>query len=780
LREEPVTGDARISFEATGTGPLVLDFKAREEQLLSITIEGKRIPYVFRNEHIVIHPSHIKEGRNILDVKFIAGDGALNRHEEYLYTLLVPDRCRTLMPCFDQPDIKGRFKLRLKTPSAWEAIANGELIRKESFPGYRLYEFEETKPLSTYLFAFTTGLFSRTDQYIGGGRWLGIYHRESDSTIIETSIPNIAGEVRYSLAWMERYTGIAYPFRTYNVVAVPDFQFGGMEHPGATYFNSSLMFLPPDAGEVSIMRRSELIAHETAHMWFGNFVTMKWFDDVWLKEVFAGFMADKIITDLYPDADHQMNFFMNHHEQALRTDRTRGTHPIAQSLDNLKNAGTLYGDIIYHKAPIIMRMLEQELSPYELRRGLGLYLRRWNYSNADWNDLIRLLQGTSGRDLQAWNAIWVMEKGAPVIEFLDEGIVMRDEWGKGRVWPQHVVSMRAGLPRFLSFDLTDTLVRYHDPSIVLPNCGATGYGCFLPTETQVRFLNDNLGRLQRPLHRAVAWQGLYEGVLHGKLKGEAFIRLCMKHLASEQDNLVIHRALVFMLSVHNTYIDEGARQLLRDDLDRFFMTMLFKNQKGITKKPIFRALLAIYSSRDVENYFLKVLRGQYQRDDLVLLDEDRVLIAYNIALRSPERYGQMRRHVSRMVKNKDLQERFHYVYPAVSSDKQVRDSVFNALMLPENRGNEVWAAEALQWLNHPRRKSEAEEYIPKMLSKLQEIQETGDIFFPTNWLRAGLSGHTSKYAYSVVRQFLDKNPNYPENLRLKILTESDHLRRLHE
>jgi aminopeptidase N len=777
-REEPVAAESRIAFEYAGNSSLVIDFKAEKEQILALTSEGRRVPYTFKNEHIVIHPKYLKKGRNTLDIKFIAGESALNRREEYLYTLLVPDRCRSLMPCFDQPDIKGRFRLALKAPPGWKAVANGETIREENFRDCALYEFEETKPLSTYLFAFTAGKFERSDQYIGG-RWLGIYHRERDSAIVNASIPVIANEVRYSLFWMERYTGIAYPFRTYNVVAIPDFQFGGMEHPGATYFKSSTLFLPPDADDMARMKRSEVIAHETAHMWFGNFVTMKWFDDVWLKEVFAGFMADKIIADIHPRADHQMNFFMNHHEPALRTDRTRGAHPIARPLDNLKDAGTLYGDIIYHKAPIVMRVLEQEISPYELQRGLCLYLRRWSYSNADWNDLILTLQNSSGRDLQAWNAIWINEKGAPLIEFLDEGIVMRDEWGKGRAWPQRVHAMRLG-HSFLAIDLIDTLTRYSDKTIVLPNCHATAYGVFLPNENEIRFLNDNLGRLHPPLHRAVAWQQLYEGVLYNKLKGESFIRLCMKHLSNETNNFIIRQTLSFMIAVHNTYIDEGARQLLRDELDRFFMTMLFKNRRDIHKKPFFRALLAIYSSSDVGNYFLKVFRGQYRREDLVIREEDRLDIAYNIALREPTLRDRLQRDVLRTVKNKDLIERFLYVYPAAAGDKQERDSVFNALMLPQNRTNEVWAADALRWLNHPRRRNESEEYIPAILSKVQEIQETGDIFFPANWLEAGLSGHASKYAYTVARQFLDKNPNYPENLRLKILAATDHLRRLHE
>ncbi|WP_294140252.1 M1 family aminopeptidase [uncultured Sanguibacteroides sp.] len=779
-KEAAIIANSEISFELLRLAPVVLDFKADKESIISITSGGEKIPYTFKNEHIVIEEKNLREGRNSLNIKFRAGETSLNRNDDFLYTLLVPDRCRTLMPCFDQPDIKGRFKLKLKIPSTWRAVANGDLLRMEQFDDYKLYEFEETKPLSTYLFAFVAGVFDYAEWYVDR-RWIGIYYRETDTSKINGSLSEIAREVAYSLNWMEKYTGRPYPFDVYNVVAIPAFQFGGMEHPGATYYHASRLFLDPDADMTARLRRSEVIAHETAHMWFGDLVTMKWFDDVWLKEVFANFMAGKILSGLYPTVDHKLNFYLSHYEAALRTDRTQGTHPILQKLDNLKDAGTLYGDIIYHKAPIVMNMLENLISDGELRRGLRHYLRRWAYSNADWNDLITLLEETSGVDLQAWNEIWVKEAGAPLIEFGENGVEMIDESGKSRIWPQRISVIWESNRRLREniLFLKDTLTRYHNTKVVLPDGDVLGYGCFLPTEYSIHALNEYLSELAEPLHRAVSWQLLYEGVLNKKLKGELFVRFCIKHLPAETNNLVINRTLSFLTIVYNTYLDEGSRQLLQEDLERFCMDMLSKEQTGVNKKTYFKTLLSIYTSSEAKGYIAKILYGTEETSGMTITDEDRISIAYNMVLRDSNQYQNMKKYILRTVKNKDLLNRFTYVLPSVSGKKQVRDSVFNALLLEKNRVNEVWAGESLRWLNHPLRRQESEEYIPKVLEKLQEIQETGDIFFPSDWLEAGLSGHTSKYVYSVVTHFLEKHPNYPQNLKLKILSNSDHLRRLH-
>ncbi|NIP82938.1 MAG: hypothetical protein GWM90_28415, partial [Gemmatimonadetes bacterium] len=161
--------------------------------------------------------------------------------------------------------------------------------------------------------------------------------------------------------------------------------------------------------------RASLIAHETAHMWFGDLVTMRWFDDVWMKEVFANFMAAKIVNPSFPELDHELRFLLAHYPAAYSVDRTAGANPIRQPLDNLAEAGTLYGAIIYQKAPIVMRQLERLTGEAPFREALRRYLRAHAFSNAGWPDLVRFLDETTPLDVAAWSRTWIEEPGRPRI-----------------------------------------------------------------------------------------------------------------------------------------------------------------------------------------------------------------------------------------------------------------------------------------------------------------------------------------------------------------------------
>src|SRR5512141_56727 len=154
-----------------------------------------------------------------------------------------------------------------------------------------------------------------------------------------------------------------------------------MEHAGAVRYQASTLFLDESATQNQKLARASLIAHETAHMWFGDLVTMRWFDDVWMKEVFANFMAAKIVNPSFPQVDHELRFLLEHYPSAYAVDRTAGTHPIRQRLDNLDEAAQLYGNIIYDKAPIVMRMLEELVGPERFRQGAAAYLRRNAFGN---------------------------------------------------------------------------------------------------------------------------------------------------------------------------------------------------------------------------------------------------------------------------------------------------------------------------------------------------------------------------------------------------------------
>ena len=224
-----------------------------------------------------------------------------------------------------------------------------------------------------------------------------MYHRETDAEKVAANRDTIFDLHQQALDWLETYTDRKYPFEKLDFVLLPAFQFGGMEHAGAIFYNAPYLFLDKTATQNQQLSRANLIAHETAHMWFGDLVTMKWFDDVWLKEVFANFMAAKIVNPTFPNIDHELRFFLQHYPPAYDVDRTAGTNPIRQQLDNLKDAGSLYGPIIYQKAPIVMRQLEQILGPDELRDGLREYLTRFAFANATWTDLIEILDRRTER-----------------------------------------------------------------------------------------------------------------------------------------------------------------------------------------------------------------------------------------------------------------------------------------------------------------------------------------------------------------------------------------------
>jgi aminopeptidase N len=345
-----------FNYKKQGELPLQIDFKENAASLLSVTVNGQAIKPVLENEHILIDQKYLKSELNQIIFKFLAGNSALNRRDGYLYTLFVPDRARTMFPCFDQPNLKANYSLTLTIPEKWNAMANG-MLKETTVIREEKNEFCQSDLLPTYLFSFAAGDFKHFKEKIGF-QDAGMLYRETDSVKIKNSMDSIYNIYRNSLAYYEKWTGIPHPFQKHGLVVVPDFQFGGMEHPGAILFQNSTLFLDKNATQSQLNNRSNLLAHEVAHLWFGDMVTMDWFNDVWTKEVFANFMADKSTGASSDKSIYDLKFLTTHFPAAYSVDRTIGANPIRQVLDNLQNAGMMYGPIIYNKAPIMMRQLE--------------------------------------------------------------------------------------------------------------------------------------------------------------------------------------------------------------------------------------------------------------------------------------------------------------------------------------------------------------------------------------------------------------------------------------
>lgn len=203
-REEAVTGKADITLAIHERLPVIIDFRGESEQVASVLLNGRKVPYTVKDEHIVIDTREAADGENRVTIEFTANDQSLNRRDEFLYTLLVPDRARTLFPCFDQPDMKSLFTLSLEVPSSWQALANGvvEQVDSTSVARRKRISFRETEPLSTYLFSFVAGKLTR-ETYSRDGRNISIYHRETDPKKV-AQCSDIASEVFDALEWQDR------------------------------------------------------------------------------------------------------------------------------------------------------------------------------------------------------------------------------------------------------------------------------------------------------------------------------------------------------------------------------------------------------------------------------------------------------------------------------------------------------------------------------------------------------------------------------------------------
>ena len=783
-RAQPVTGVVTASFMLDDASrPLVLDFRAPPTNVGRVLLDGESVEHRVVTDHIVIPAKALVTGKRSITVEFESTEAALNRQDDFLYALFVPDRASTTFPVFEQPDLKARFAVTLVIPAAWKAIANGALVSRDSSAGARhTVRFGETEPLSTYLMTFAAGLmFEESAEH--DGRMITMYHRETDSTKVARNRAAIFDLHAASLRWLEEYTGIAYPFGKFAFFAVPAFQFGGMEHPGAIWYRSEGLFLDPTATRNQELGRASLIAHETAHMWFGDLVTMRWFNDVWMKEVFANFMAAKIAGPSFPDINLDLRFFQAHHPSAYAVDRTAGTNPIRQELENQREAGSLYGAIIYQKAPIVMKQLETIVGEASLRDGLRLYLERFKYGNATWPDLIAILDDLSEEDLAEWSRVWVAEPGRPTIsaEWGESTITVRQA-GKFR-WPQRltlalaygdsVVLLRGPMRGEL---LTITRqARLERPDFILAGADGLGYGRFVLDGASRAALLTRVGNLRDPIHRAVAWQTLWEEMLDGYIAPRALLDAAVAALAREPEELVSLQLLGLVRGVFWRFIDDAERREVAPVIETALWREFERAPTPGRKGAYFGALVHMTLTQDGLGRLERIWRKQEMPRGLPLSEQQYVELAEALALREVRGAGEILDEQERRITNPDRRARFRFVRPALSADVAVRDAMFRSFATVENRRRESWVLEAVGLMNHPLRAEAALPNLRASLDLVSEIQQTGDIFFPLRWLNAVLDGHQSVEAAQTVDRFLAEHPDYPPRLRGKVLQAADDL-----
>jgi len=579
--------------------------------------------------------------------------------------------------------------------------------------------------ISSYLFSFVAGKFETVTRDIGD-RTLTMLHRETDEEKVARNIDDVFALHAAALDWLENYTGIDYPYQKFGFALIPAFQYGGMEHVGAIQYRASSLFLDEAPSDTRLLGRAGLIAHETAHMWFGNLVTMEWFNDVWTKEVFANFMAAKIVNPGFPDINHDLNFLVRHYPSAYSVDRTAGANPIRQYLPNLNEAGQMYGAIIYNKAPIMMRKLEQIIGEEVFRDGMQQYLQTYSFANATWPALIEILDGKSDADLRVWSEDWVNTAGRDAVTA---------QW--------------------------DTPAEGEG--------GSFRYG-LVPTSMEPI----DEWESHNEVERAAALINLYEAMLTGQgPEPTAYLVRLTAIAESEQNQLVLNLALRQLRRIYWNLLSTDIRTRDAELLEQVLWDAMRAQTEASKRKVYFEALADIALTPETVNKVRDIWAGDLEVQDLPLAENDLIDITQTLAIKLPDQADAIVAAQLERTENPDNVRKLEFIAPSLSPDQEVRDRFFLSLADEHNRTTESWVLDGLGNLHHPLRTADSEQYILPSLELLQEIQVTGDIFFPKRWLDETLGNYRTGTAEQTVKTFLDERPDYNEQLRMKILQSAD-------
>ncbi|MBI2982946.1 MAG: M1 family metallopeptidase, partial [Chloroflexi bacterium] len=468
--------------------------------------------------------SEIAAGDHVLDVEWQGEIRAALRglyrsvrgEERYAVTQFEAADARRAFPCFDEPEFKARFALELVHPSGIMAVGNMPIASQADLGGGRTRTtFEETPIISSYLVAFTVGPYEATPV-------------ATTRTGIPTRVvlpPGLAARGEYardahmaSVEWLEGYTGIPYQYRKVDAIGLPDFEAGAMENPGAITYRVRLLAADKQTASIPVFKAIFAVAaHELTHMWWGDLVTMKWWNDVWLNESFASFVGDKCTDALNPEWQMKRDIVADS-KAAFDLDSLVSTHPISMEVRNADEASERFDAITYNKGQAVLRMIENFLGEIPFRGGVRIYLNRHREANATADDFWRALDESSGRDVTSLANAWIREPGHPLVRCSvreDEGglaVTLRQERffadpevkDTGQVWPVPLVIVNGTADgrreERVLLDSRETTVRLPGARWYFPNGGAAGFYRYAFDDRSVAFLAPALQDL-RPEER---------------------------------------------------------------------------------------------------------------------------------------------------------------------------------------------------------------------------------------------------------------------------------------
>src|SRR3954447_741331 len=527
-----------IAFRGLGDGATFVDLQAAE--VVSISLNGEPVDVGLVDDGRL--PLEALVGENILVVDALMaysrdGEGlhrAIDPEDKqaYVYAMTFLPAAPRVFACFDQPDLKAIFRVTVTAPTDWVVLGNGAARHDE--PGR--WRLSETAPLATYFATLVAGPYHSVRRE-HDGILLGLHCRQTLAPYLEADVEELFAVTAQCFDEYHRLFGIRYPFGEYHQVFVPEFNAGAMENPGCVTFTDELVF-KAQATESMRAARVMVVAHEMAHMWFGDLVTMTWWDDLWLNESFAEYMGYRTTARATRFDDVWVEYAFRTKAWGLAADQRSSRHPIAgNGAQDTRQALTEFDGISYSKGAAALRQLNAYLGDESFVAGVTDHLQRHAFGNARLSDLLESWDRASELDVATWASAWLRTEGVDTLtaEVADDGaavVVHRQNGSPQPVSRPHAFTVTAydvqGRPtsapvRLEGDSVTVPLTGVHPQGLVLPDSGDDTWAKIRLDEGSRSRLPGLLPLIEDPLARAVVWGSLREGMHDGGLDPETYL-----------------------------------------------------------------------------------------------------------------------------------------------------------------------------------------------------------------------------------------------------------------
>lgn len=654
--ETEFTASTKVNFRLSEV-PKELSLDLNKAQIKRFMINGTAVYPNYNGAYISLNSRLLSTGSNTVIVEYTRahstnGEG-LHRFQDpidgkvYLYSHFEPAAAQQMFAVFDQPDIKAHYQISVTAPKDWQVISTMRETSIKAVGASNRWEFPQTPKLSPYNFSMHAGPYQVWQD--NSGRYpMRLFARQS----VAHQVPpeDWFTYTKQGLTFFDNYFGIPYPFKKYDQILVPDFLYGAMENAAAVTFSEDRFLHQAAMTTEQRQRLAGVIMHEMAHQWFGDLVTMKWWNGLWLNESFASFMGTLATQEATEFTQAWRNFYASGKQKAYEQDSLVTTHPIEVPVATSQNAFDNIDAITYQKGASTLKQLRHLLGDVVFRRGVSHYLKQYSYQNAELDDFINSLAKASGRDLSAWTQEWLYSAGVNTIkaEYRCEGNritefsllqlpasadlpTLREQkvnvalFTKGRYELRNDVT----LPVTYQGERTEVkqFIGERCPDLVYPNFDDWGYVKVELDDKSFDTAKQHLSNVSDPLLRSMLWQSLWDGVRDGKLSLDQYLSAVFVNAPAESDYTIVGQIISSLLRskeylaqiapMQQNYANNAIKGLAQMSLRK---TMESRGEHDLQHR-WFNAYIRLAADRDSLRHLAQLLDGTSKIKGLTL-DQD--------------------------------------------------------------------------------------------------------------------------------------------------------------